>query len=217
MTVMAVESVQISMGLPCDHASCEAHATPLYEQLSVQRYSRSASVMGCPESVAEWRSEHRTARRRALRASRMDYSFAEVDYSLFSDDIFAVNTSRDQRQGRPMSDGYTVRRQHGRLSADQTRCPRHRTYTYGVLHRGHLRAYTTIHRSGDLAMVSMVLGHGDYLDDGIMFLLFQGVVEAQAGLGGFFFYNVHSSGKDGLRWMKERLGFRPADIVWSLS
>jgi hypothetical protein len=66
-------------------------------------------------------------------------------------------------------------------------------------------------------MVSMILGHGDHFDAGIMFLLVQGVVEDQAGLGGFFFYNVHSSGQDGLRWAKERYGFRAADIQWTLS
>ncbi len=66
-------------------------------------------------------------------------------------------------------------------------------------------------------MVSMILGHGEHFDAGIMFLLVQGMVDRQAGMGGYFFYNVHSSGTDGLRWAKERYGFAPADIEWSLS
>jgi hypothetical protein len=65
-------------------------------------------------------------------------------------------------------------------------------------------------------MVSMILGHGDHLNDGIMFLLFQGVVEHQAGLGGSFFYNRADSGGEGLRWFKARLGFEAADIEWAL-
>lgn len=214
---LAIDTVTISAGLPCDFPSCEKHAQPLFAQLDVPRYSRSASVMECPETLAQWRTEHRTARKRADRAEHLGYVFAEVDYSAHADDIFVINTSLSERQGRPMSDGYTSRRQHGRLTADQTRCPRHRTHTYGVLKSSKLVAYLTLHRAGDLAMVSMILGHGDHLHDGIMFLLFQGVVDAQAGRGGWFFYNRHDSGQDGLRWMKERLGFRASDIEWSLA
>lgn len=210
-------TVHISMGLPCDHDSCAKHAEPLFTQLSVHRYSRQASVMPVPETLAEWRTEHRTARRRALRAERLGYVFAEVDFSRHADDIFAINTSLTERQGRPMTDGYTTNRRRSPLSVDQTRCARHRTHTYGILKRDKLVAYLTLHRAGDLAMVSMILGHGDHFDAGIMFLLMQGVVGKQAGSGGYFFYNVHSSGKDGLRWAKERYGFRPTDIEWSLS
>ncbi len=215
--VEAVDTVQISMGLPCDHDSCAKHAGPLFTQLSVPRYSRSASVMAVPETAAGWRSEHRTARKRAARAERLGYVFAETDFSVHSDDIFVINTSLGERQGRPMTEGYTVNRRRGQLSDDQTRCPRHRTHTYGVLKRDKLVAYMTLHRSGDLAMVSMILGHGDHFDAGIMFLLMQGAVTDQAGRGGFFYYNVHSSGTDGLRWAKERYGFRPADIEWSMA
>ncbi len=216
-TTIARSVVTIGMGLPCDHDSCEKHARPLFDQLAVPKYSRGASIMEVPDTLELWKSWHRTARRRALRAERLGYTFAEVDYSSHADDIYAINTSRKERQGRPMSDGYTTRRAYGRLSADQTRCPRHRTHTYGILNGKTLVAYLTLHRAGDLAMVSMILGHGEHFDNGIMFQLVQGVIADQAGTGGVFFYNLHSSGQDGLRWAKERYGFRSADIEWSLS
>lgn len=217
MTTITANTVTIGMGLPCEHDSCYKHARPLYDQLAVPKYSRGASVMEVPETLDEWKSWHRTARRRALRAERMGYTFAEVDFSKHTDDIHAINTSLGERQGRPMSDGYTTRREKGRLSENQTRCPKHRTHTYGVLNGRTLVAYLTLHRAGDLAMVSMILGHGDHFHNGIMFQLVQGVIGEQAGSGGVFFYNLHSSGQDGLRWAKERYGFRPADIEWSLS
>lgn len=210
-------TVAISLEIPCVNDSCRAHAEPLYALLNVPHYSRGASLLPCPGRVSEWRSEHRTARKRAMRAERLGYTFAEVDYSRHDDDIHAINTSLQSRQGRPMSASYRVRRQHGRLSDAQTRCPRHRTHTYGVLQGETLVAYLTLHRAGELAMVSMILGHGAHRDNGIMFLLIQGVIEAQAPQTGFYYYNLHSSGQDGLRWNKERLGFAPADIEWSLS
>lgn len=212
----AAPIVEIFSGLPCDYPSCAAHTEPLFRQLNVPRYSRQASVMRVPESAAEWRTEHRTARKRAWRAERLGYEFGEVDYSLHSDAIFAINTSLTERQGRPMTEGYTTPRAHGKLSADQTRCPQHRTHTYGVKARGKLVAYSTVHRAGGLAMVSMILGHGHHLDNGIMYLLFAGIVEDQAGKGGWFFYNVHSSGTEGLRFYKERCGFAPTDLEWVL-
>lgn len=151
-----------------------------------------------------------------MRAERLGYTFGEVDYSQHADDIFVINTSLTERQGRPMTDGYTTRRAHGKLSADQTRCPQHRTHTYGVTARGKLVAYSTVHRAGALAMVSMILGHGDHLDNGIMYLLFAGIVEDQAGRSGYFFYNRFDSGTEGLRFYKTRVGFEPADIEWVL-
>ncbi len=114
-----------------------------------------------------------------------------------------------------MTSGYTTHRTQGYLGAHQTRCQQHRTHTYGVTKNGTLYAYMTLHRAGDLAMVSMILGHGDHEHLGIMYLLVQGAVEDQAGLGGFFYYNLHNSGQEGLRWTKERYGFRQADIHWS--
>jgi hypothetical protein len=217
--MLATEQVTFAMRLPCDVGKqvCWTHAFSLYEQLSIPRYSQGASVLAVPETAAQWRAEHRTARKRAWRAERLGYRFAEVDNSQHSNDIFVINTSLTERQGRPMSDGYTVNRRHGRLSADQTRCPRHRTHTYGVLRDETLVAYLTLHRAGDLAMVSMILGHGDHLRNDIMYLLAAGMVEEQAGSGGWFYYNRHDSGTAGLVYYKERIGFHAADIAWSLT
>jgi hypothetical protein len=66
-------------------------------------------------------------------------------------------------------------------------------------------------------MVSMILGHGDHLRNDIMYLLAAGMVEEQAGSGGWFYYNRHDSGTAGLVYYKERIGFHAADIAWSLT
>jgi hypothetical protein len=215
--MLATERVTIDARLPCDFAYCADHTERLFTQLDVPRYSEGASVLAVPETAAQWRAEHRTARKRAWRAERLGYRFAEVDNSLHSDDIFVINTSLTERQGRPMAAGYMKNRQHAPLSEDQKRCPHHRSHTYGVLEQHTLVAYLTLHRAGDLAMVSMILGHGDHLRNDIMYLLAAGMVEEQSGRGGWFYYNLHSSGTDGLRYYKERIGFHAADIAWSLT
>jgi hypothetical protein len=214
---MEATRVMIDAGLPCDHAFCADHTGPLFTLLDVPKYSQGGSVLAVPQTASEWRSGHRTARKRAWRAERLGYRFAEVDTSLYPDDIYAINTSKEERQGRPMSPSYTVKRTVGALKPKQTRCPRHRTHTYGVLNGETLVAYLTLHRAGDLAMVSQILGHGDHLRNDIMYLLAAGMVEEQAGSGGWFYYNRHDSGTAGLVYYKERIGFRAADIAWSLT
>jgi len=87
----------------------------------------------------------------------------------------------------------------------------------GVLDvRGTLVSYLWLYRVGDLALVSSILGHGDHLTRDVMYQLFQGAVEKQAGSGGYFVYNLHSSGTDGLRYFKQKLGFEPMEVAWQL-
>jgi hypothetical protein len=198
----------------CIDLDCLNHAHTLEHTLRPIRYQQGVSLMSCPGSLDEWRTEHRTARKRADRCARRGYTFSEISYADYADDIFEINTSLEQRQGRPMADGYRERREHGRLP--EFPCHLHNTRTYGVLRGRKLRAYLTLHRSNELGMVSMILGHGDHLADEIMYLLFAGMVEDQAGNAGILYYNRHDSGQDGLRFYKERVGFAEGDVAWSM-
>jgi hypothetical protein len=198
----------------CSRPDCVKFAANLRSKIKDPRYQRGVSVMAIPDDVEAWRSHHRTARKRAARAQRLGYWFKEVDYSEHSDDMYEINISRPQRQGRPMSAGYMEYTRRGKLP--EYPCVTHRTITYGVLEADTLVAYMTLHRSGGLALVSMILGHGDHLQNDIMYLLFAGVVADQAGHGGIFYYNRHDSGQDGLRFFKERLGFSEGNVEWIL-
>ena len=192
-----------------------ALACRMQGQLDTHHYTHDVSLMPVPLSRGLWEAEHRTARKRAWRAERLGYRFAEVDMSRYSDDRHEINTSKQERQGRPMADGYLTRHECGRLP--DYPCWRHQILTFGVLEGESLRAYMTLYRVGELAMVSMILGHGDHRRDDIMYLLAAGMIDHQAGWGGWFYYNRHDSGTDGLRYYKERIGFAATDIAWSLT
>jgi hypothetical protein len=196
----------------CKTGGCLEFAWTLHRAVQDRRYQVGASIMETPETLLEWRAMHRTARKRADRCERLGYQFSEVDYSRYADDIFEINTSLQERQGRPMSDGYRQYVERSKLPTFP--CDQHRTITYGVLTDEKLVAYMTLHRAGELALVSMILGHGDHLRDEIMYLLFAGMVEDQAGNPGILYYNLHSSGQDGLRFFKERLGFHEGNVEW---
>jgi hypothetical protein len=206
---------QIALEAACVTTGCREMAEKMHRQLDTEHYTTGVSILPLPSTFADWRAEHRTARKRADRAERLGYRFAEVDRAQFNDDIHAINTSKQERQGRPMSAGDLQRHNHGSLP--DYPCERHRIHTYGVLECDRLRAYLSLYRIGDLGMVSMILGHGDHLANDVMYLLAAGVIEDQTRHGGSLYYNRHDSGTDGLRYYKERLGFERTDIEWVLA
>lgn len=215
MSTVATSTIPIDLIGDCAEAGCLKMAAEMRMKLDVPNYTVGVSLMSVPDSLEEWRAEHRTARKRADRSRRLGYRFAEIDRTEYADDILAINLSLPERQGRPMSDGY-ANPSIGKLP--DYPCERHNIRTYGVTYEfglgAPLVAYLTLYREHELALISMILGHGDHLRNDIMYLLFSGVVEDQAGLGGWFYYNRHDSGMDGLRYYKERQGFREATVEW---
>lgn len=209
---MIETAVRIDLGVGHTGAHCLDFAWQLHRQLS-NGYTSGASTMPIPASLVEWRDHHRTARKRADRAKLLGYRFDRIARSEHEDAIFAINTSKDERQGRPMSDAY---RSPMRFTDQKIVCPRHHVYPYGVLLDETLVAYLWLYRCGDLAMVSSILGHGDHLDADVMFLLVEGMLADQVDFGGTVFYNLHRSGTDGLRYFKERIGFAPTEVEWAL-
>lgn len=212
MSVVAT-AVRISLETECDCAEADSLGLPLYQQLSAGRYDE-CSVLPMPESLEMWRAEHRTARKRADRAERLGYHGLHVLRHEWADDLLAINLSKAERQGRPMSAGYHQRPSE---TPDSFRCQRHGVHPYGVADaHGHLVAYLWCYRAGELALVSQILGHADHLKNDVMYLLFRFALAAEISHGGWWVYNRHDSGTDGLRFHKERLGFRPMGVEWSL-
>ena len=210
--VSAVEvSLGIRMGLGCS-PECDAFAGPLLLQLGSGKYDECA-VMSLPRSRAAWEAEHRTARKRAWRAESFGYFAARINRCEFEADVHAINVSREERQGRPMSAGY---RTPPTFSDDSYPCLLHAMRAYGVLDgHGTLVAYLWMYRAGDLALVSQVLGHGAHEDFGIMYLLFREALAAEGAIApGVCVYNRYDSGTDGLRFLKDRIGFEPTQVEW---
>jgi len=193
-------------------AECQTLAHEMDELFSTGRYDYPASILHWWSPDA-WRHEHRTARKRAHRAERLGYTVEQIDREDYTDDIHAVNTSLPARQGRPMSQGYRERPEFTPLPVYL--CPRHYIQAFGCFAGdGTLVAYLVLYVSGDLAMVSQILGHGDHMENDVMYLLVRDVL-ATVPLPSIVFYNRHDSGTDGLRYFKERLGFQPERVSWA--
>lgn len=217
MPVVAEPTVTIRLEAGCDYETCAEFAFPLHNQLAGGGYDWPCSVLPLPATFADYMSLIRTGRKRAWRSARLGYRFAEIDRAQHADAIHAINTSKPERQGRPMSASYQTRQTYSPLP--DYPCPRHSISTYGVLVEQMLVAYAVVYRSGDLVMISQILGHADHLENDIMYLLVTEAIRVQIERGGpgVAFYNMWNSGTDGLRYFKARLGFRPARVEWSLT
>jgi hypothetical protein len=197
--------------------SCSKLASELYATLSTGNYDWPVSILPLSD-LESYLAAHRTARKRANRSLRLGYKFRPIDRCDHVDDIYRINTSVPERQGRPMSAGYLERPSFTPLPVFL--CPRHRIQAYGVLSpSGHLVAYLVAYTVGELVLISQILGHADHLVADVMYLLTLGTLRDTLEHSGAatVFYNRHDSGTDGLRFFKERLGFAPERVEWALA
>jgi hypothetical protein len=159
----------------------------------------------------------------------------EFDPRAFPNDIRQIIKSRPVRQGRPMRDTVSavLSSWEGDDSVDGVRpatdCSDRSHWRWvGVFHPdsrsqdaagtqwGRLVAFSTVHRKGEVAYYSRFLGDGDFLRDGVMIALHVHNVNwglrrddpATAGLR-YLLYSSWQDGESGLRWWKQRAGFRP--------
>lgn len=209
--------MNLSLGahsLCLNHDLCREVTDGLYATLSNGNYNWPVSILTLADMNA-YAAEHRTARKRAARAGRLGYTFEQISRAGHADDIYAINTSKPERQGRPMTDGYRRRQEFAPLP--DYPCPRHRIDEYGVLSGTRLVAYLVMYVCGEVALVSQILGHADHEPGDVMYLLALGAFNATIERSGpvVAFYNRWDSGTDGLRYFKERLGFQPGRVTWS--
>tara|TARA_Y100001963_G_scaffold153762_2_gene241200 strand:+ start:399 stop:1109 length:711 start_codon:yes stop_codon:yes gene_type:complete len=162
-------------------------------------------------------------RKKAIKAG---FFCAPFQYGVWLNDIHDINTSKETRQGRQMTSSYQRQAhelgQQGNTivasSITKDECyrqmfgvfkhepNRHQT---DVMVNQRLCGYISLIRYKDLALYSQILGHGDYLRTGIMYLLHCYVSGRVWGKVKYIMYAAHTSGTDGLKMWKKRMRFEP--------
>jgi hypothetical protein len=161
------------------------------------------------------RSKLRSIAKKNLKsAKKRKYSYAKIDAVSAIDQIMEINQSRPERGGRPMLPLYSNRSKFELIlreigDAHVVRCP-----------AGKIVAYALVSNTGDLWNVDYVLGHGDHLNSGIMYLLMTNVIEEKfelaktAGYPKWIMYDTLFGANAGLRQFKAVVGFSPYWVRW---
>lgn len=143
------------------------------------------------------------------RARERGYTVVEIDRNDYIDDIHSINTSLDERQGRPMDPAYATKTERY-AAVDGLR-------HYGVLDKdGRLVAYGDVGIFGDFAATDRLLGYKN--NDGVMYLLVADIAcrLIDDGRLNYFMYDTYLGARPGLRNFKKKLGFQPYRIRYSI-
>jgi hypothetical protein len=145
----------------------------------------------------------------ARRARTRGYVCTEIDRNEHIDAIHAINTSLDERQGRPMDQKY--REKTARFERQD-----HFRY-YGVFHPdGKLMAYANIGRYGNFSAFSQLIGMRN--NDGVMHLLMVDIISRllEQKQVRYVMYDTFFGAQPGLQQFKRILGFQPYRVKYSL-
>ncbi len=176
--------------------------------------------------------------REARKSDRAGYVCGPFKHRLYIPDLVEINHSKAMRTGRPMGESYqrSVEEMGGApgrfIGFCWPECPLHYSMYWGIFkpEPGHMQGavqvdrrllgYVALRRNGNYGIYSMILGHGDYLRDGIMYRLHLAIVEwmlkgehpAARGVNTLI-YGGFKDGLDGLKLWKKRAQFRPAWLL----
>jgi len=145
----------------------------------------------------------------AKRARARGYVFAEIDRNQHVDEIHAINTSIEIRQGRPMPKHYQEKKSHFETQ-------KHFRY-YGILNtEGKLVAYANMGFYGNFSALSQLLGFRN--NDGIMHLLLVEIISQliEQRQVHYLMYDTFFGAQPGLQTFKKILGFRPYRAKYTL-
>lgn len=131
------------------------------------------------------------------------------------DEIYAINTSSTNRQGRKMSDKY--------LEFPSEEEIKDNVKYLGVFNNdGLLVAYTRVTVTREFCIINKILGHSEYQNDNIMYLLLRDMVlylidhykSILPEKDVYFMYDTFFGASEGLKLYKTRNKFVPYRVKW---
>jgi hypothetical protein len=176
--------------------------------------------------------------RDARKSDKAGFICRPFERSMHVPDIVAANQSKEERQGKPMKEAYlkSVDEAGGepkkKVTLQPPECPCHYDLWWGIFKpepgfkQGHvvtderLIAYIDFRRIGSLGIYSLILGHGAFLQYGVMYRLHFAVMEhllersdeTTRGLE-MLMYAGFYQGSDGLQLWKKKTAFEPCYFV----
>ncbi|RLC65108.1 MAG: hypothetical protein DRI01_01925 [Chloroflexi bacterium] len=160
------------------------------------------------------RGYNQTARNRLRHARKAGYRcrvMTAEERNDRLDELYEINTSKEIRQGRPMRENY--RRYPEKAKEPEFHCKLHFDKLYGCFTKeDKWVGYISGNFCGELAAVAQILGHGDYMKDDFMYLLWYYFIEDimdNIPNVKYVIYSQWLDGTDGLRYWKRSVGLKP--------
>ncbi|KQQ89170.1 hypothetical protein [Massilia sp. Leaf139] len=163
----------------------------------------------CEEKYLELIKGKNAGAYHAKRARGRGYQLRHIDRNAYIDDIYAINTSLEERQGRPMDAKYREKPTHFDTL-------KHFRY-YGVFNpEGRMVAYANLGHYGNFASFSQLMGIRN--NDGIMHMMVVGIVSELIGEQRvrYLMYDTFFGAQPGMQTFKKILGFRPYRAKYAL-
>lgn len=171
----------------------------LFPQVAIERSDLAVAALpldeyGSTEDMWEAARARTSKRGRTVReankASAAGYTVRRFDSRAWAEGIQDVHLSKTTRGGKPLKDWYRQPRAGGDATPAARdwetahACPRHHDEHWGVFGRDEdgedvLAGYIHLLRYGNHAWYGRIMGHGDHLRHGVMYLLHFGLVEHQ--------------------------------------
>jgi len=125
------------------------------------------------------------------------------------DDVYQVNISKGERQGRKMGEGYFNYPEKIIFKIPQ--CDKHYVEFFGCLtDQGTLVGYIEAYFIGEMVEISRILGHAEHMKNGVMLLLMDDLIDYSKSINArCIVYYLWDSGTLGLQYWKHSTGFRP--------
>lgn len=185
---------------------------PKYRVIQNKRWG--VALLPLPDLFEEYLRNNELLRRKRRRSIDLGFRFDSLDPSQRLNEILDINSSLEFRQGHFMDPSL--------LNIEQLQIwAKSKQMIYGVFNsEGVLRAYTHAPITGEVFTFSRLLAHGGDLDKGIMYFMISEVIRqmiarrAEQGLPLWAMYDTFFGAAPGLRFFKERLGFKPYKVRW---
>lgn len=177
------------------------------------------------------------AMRQTKKAVKAGYFCELFEWSNYIPDVVEINTSKQQRSGGIMKEAYlrSVEEMGGAptnfRNSSEILCPLHNTYCWGIfapimgyrqgdiVTNQKLLGYIKFKRNGNLATYTTILGHGEFLQFGIMhelhFRVLAWVLNREMSNSeslDYILYGAIDSGGSGLQQWKKRALFEPLEL-----
>lgn len=175
-----------------------------------------ACLLEKPESFEKYlsgkeRQNLRTSRNRSIKNG---YTFSEINVKDYAEGILEINKSKAVRQGHEMNEVYFDKNAVIENSLDK-QC-------FGVFDSaGKIISYCYLIDAGNFLIISRLLGHADYLKEGVMYYMISACVEKWLNAGWwkdvkYFYYDTYFGASVGLKKFKYDLGFVPYKVKYKL-